>query len=118
MHNKVNLIHAISLSCQSSEYISNLSKRMKKYGIGVIVCPSAVISMKQNRDYNAPIHNSIAPVNILVENGVKVGLGIDNISDLFMPLVDGDLWFESRLLMESIRNYDFNFVSDIVTIDL
>jgi cytosine/adenosine deaminase-related metal-dependent hydrolase len=118
MHNKVNLIHAISLSCQSSEYISNLSKRMKKYGISVIVCPSAAISMKQNRDYNAPIHNSIAPVNILVENGVKVGIGIDNISDLFMPLVDGDLWFESRLLMESIRNYDFNFVSDIVTIDL
>lgn len=118
MYNKVNLIHAISLSCQSKDYILDLCKRMSKYGVGVIVCPSAAISMKQNREYSSPIHNSIAPVNILVENGVKVCLGIDNISDLFMPLVDGDLWFESRLLMESTRNYDFNLVSDIVTIDL
>ena len=62
--------------------------------------------------------NSIAPVKHLIDNGVKVGLGIDNISDLFMPLVDGDLWFESRLLMEASRIYDFKLISDIVTIDL
>ena len=41
--------------------------------------------------------------------------GVDNISDLFMPLVDGDLWFESRLLMESTRCYDLDFISDLVT---
>ena len=115
---KVSLIHCISLSCQESSYIMYQAERMKDLGVSVIVCPSAAISMKQNHFAYAPIHNSIAPVNILVENGVKVGLGIDNISDLFMPLVDGDLWFESRLLMESTRNYNFNFISDIVTIDL
>ena len=40
---------------------------------------------------------------------------IDNIEDLFMPLVDGDLWFETRLLMESTRIYDFNKIISIVT---
>ena len=118
MHDKVNLVHAISLNCQNNNYINNLAIKMKKFGVGVIVCPSAAISMKQNRNFVSPIHNSIAPVNMLVQNGVKVGLGIDNISDLFMPLVDGDLWFECRLLMESIRNYNFDFISDIATIDL
>jgi cytosine/creatinine deaminase len=35
--------------------------------------------------------------------------------DLFMPLVDGDLWFESRLLMEACRLYDIDRVAKIVT---
>ena len=118
MKGRVNLIHAISLSCQEDDYINKLSKDMHDLDIGVVVCPSAAISMKQNRDFVAPIHNSIAPVKHLIENGVKVGLGIDNISDLFMPLVDGDLWFESRLLMEASRIYDFKLISDIVTTDL
>jgi cytosine/creatinine deaminase len=46
----------------------------------------------------APIHNSIAPISILLEHDVQIALGIDNIHDLFMPLVDGDMWFECRLL--------------------
>ena len=111
-------MHAISLSCQSETYIDNLSKEIADLGIGVIICPSAAISMKQRSDIKAPIHNSIAPVIKLIENNVKVALGVDNISDIFMPLVDGDLWFESRLLMESIRCYDLDLISDIVTCDL
>ena len=31
-----------------------------------------------------------------------------------MPLVDGDLWFESRLLMESCRFYDLKRVAQLV----
>ena len=118
MQGKVNLVHAISLACQTEDYIDNLSKQISDLGIGVIVCPSAAISMKQRRDISAPIHNSIAPVIKLIENNVKVALGIDNIADIFMPLVDGDLWFESRLLMESIRCYDLDLISDIATCNL
>ena len=118
MQGKVNLVHAISLSCQTESYINNLSKMMADLEIGVIVCPSAAISMKQRHDVVAPIHNSIAPVMKLIENGVKVGLGIDNIADIFMPLVDGDLWFESRLLMEAIRCYDLDLIADIATCNL
>ena len=118
MYGKVNLVHAISMACQNDMYIKNLSKQMADLGIGVIVCPSAAISMKQQHDIVAPIHNSIAPIMSLIENGVKVGLGIDNISDIFMPLVDGDLWFESRLLMEAIRCYDLDLIADIATCNL
>ena len=88
---------------------------MKLLDVDVIVCPSAAISMKQNNSVVSYIHNSIAPVRILLEEGVNVKLGIDNIQDLFMPLVDGDLWFETRLLMESTRIYDVDKIVNIVS---
>ena len=112
---KVNLVHCISLASHNSSYIREQAKRMVRNNVSVIVCPSAAISMKQDRRYLSPIHNSIAPVEILLEEGVDVKLGIDNIEDLFMPLVDGDLWFETRLLMESTRIYDYKKIIDIVT---
>ena len=112
---KVNLVHCISLSSHEESYIRKQAKRMAKNNVSVIVCPSAAISMKQDRRYLAPIHNSIAPISILLNEGVDVKLGIDNIEDLFMPLVDGDLWFETRLLMESTRIYDYKKIIDIVT---
>ncbi len=111
---KVNLVHCISLASQEENYIRQQAKRMLKNNVSVIVCPSAAISMKQDNRCLAPIHNSIAPVRILLEEGVDVKLGIDNIEDLFMPLVDGDLWFETRLLMESTRIYDFKKIINIV----
>ena len=112
---KVSLVHCISLACQEEDYIRHQAKRMKKLNVDVIVCPSAAISMKQNHSIYSPIHNSIAPVSILLEEGVNVKLGIDNIEDLFMPLVDGDMWFETRLLMESTRIYNHKTIIDIVT---
>ena len=112
---KVNLVHCISLACQPESYIRHQARRMKSLDVSVIVCPSAAISMKQNHSVYTPVHNSIAPVSILLEEGVNVKLGIDNIQDLFMPLVDGDMWFETRLLMEATRIYDFNRMLDIVT---
>lgn len=112
---KVNLVHCISLACQPESYIRHQARRMKSLDVSVIVCPSAAISMKQNHSIYAPVHNSIAPVEILLEEGVNVKLGIDNIQDLFMPLVDGDMWFETRLLMEATRIYDFNKILNIIT---
>ena len=113
-NHKVNAIHAISLSCHPLDYQELIAKRLADQNVGVIICPSAAISMKQLNAL-APIHNSIAPINILHKHNVQMAMGIDNINDLYMPLVDGDLWFESRLLMESTRCYDLNLISTIAT---
>ena len=113
---KVSLVHCISLNCHDEKYIRTQCKRMKNLNVDVIVCPSAAISMKQNHSVMAPVHNSIAPVMLLLDEGVNVKLGIDNIADLFMPLVDGDMWFECRLLMEAIRCYNLDLISDLATL--
>ncbi len=110
---KARSIHSISLSCKPIDKQKEIAQRLKELDIGVIVCPSAAISMTQHNNYNAPIHNSIAPVQILYENGVNIGLGIDNINDLFMPLCDGDLNFELRLLAEATRIYNIELLEKI-----
>jgi cytosine deaminase len=115
MEGRVNLVHAISLSCQTKSKRKEVIQKIKDTNTGVIVCPSAAISMKQQSNVSAPIHNSIAPVLEMLEAGVDVMLGVDNIHDLFMPLVDGDLWFECRLMMEAIRCYDLELISKIAS---
>ena len=112
LEGKVRGVHAISLAAQPHHDQDRVIELVRDAGMGIIVCPSAAISMKPH-DLMAPIHNSIAPLQRLIEGGVEVMLGADNIHDLFMPLVDGDLWFESRLLMEATRCYDLDLVADI-----
>merc|ERR1711920_153638 len=83
-------------------------------GIGIVICPSAALSMKM-LPMQAPLHNSIGPFVKLKAAGVRTHLGIDNIADLFMPIVDGDMWTEARMLMETCRFYDLEQVADWAT---
>merc|ERR1711953_389155 len=86
----------------------------KSADIGIVICPSAALSMKM-LPMQAPLHNSIGPFVKLKAAGVRTHLGIDNIADLFMPVVDGDMWTEARMLMESCRYYDLEQVADWAT---
>ena len=117
MEGKVRAVHSISLAAHDKQYQHYVADLLKDAGITVIVCPSAAVSMKPVNAM-APIHNSIAPIRLLAEHDVPMALGIDNIRDLFMPICDGDLWFECRLLMEVTRCYDLEFISDIATLPL
>merc|ERR1712097_111489 len=87
---------------------------MGKADVGVVICPSAALSMKM-LPMQTPLHNSIGPFVKLKKAGVRTYLGIDNIADLFMPVVDGDMWTEARMLMESCRYYDLEKVADWAT---
>lgn len=112
LEGRVSAIHAISLAAKPAVEQDRIIKLLKDAGVSVICCPSAALSMKQ-LDMNGPLHNSIAPVPKLLEAGVPVHLGVDNVYDLFMPIVDGDMWFECRVLMESCRFYDIKRVAEI-----
>lgn len=111
LEGRVSAVHAISLAAQPEEEQERIIHLLEEAGVSVIVCPSAAISMKQLIRYSAPIHNSIAPVPKLLEARIPVYLGVDNIHDLFMPFVDGDIWFECRLLMEACRYYEIEKVA-------
>ena len=112
LEGRVSGVHAISVASKSEREQERIVKLLKTAGMSVIICPSAAISMKQLHK-QAPLHNSIAPLTKLLAHQVPVYLGVDNIHDLFMPLVDGDMWFESRLLMEACRYYDLEKVATI-----
>ena len=112
LEGRVSAIHAVSLAAKAPAEQDRIIKLMHQAGVSVIVCPSAALSMKQ-LDQVAPLHNSIAPVPRLLDAGIQVYLGVDNVYDLFMPLVDGDLWFECRVLMEACRFYDLERVAKL-----
>lgn len=114
LEGRVNAIHAISVAAKSPREQDRIISLLKDAGVSVICCPSAALGMKQ-LDMVGQIHNSIAPVPRLLDAGIPVFLGVDNIADLFEPLVDGDLWFESRLLMEACRFYDLERTATLVT---
>ncbi len=101
-------VHAISTSAQPKEYRAKIYKELAELGIAVVVCPSAALSMRQLDQFTAPVHNSIANVPEMLEAGVLVGIGVDNIADFYEPFVDGDMWTELRLMQEACRYYDLD----------
>lgn len=113
MNGNARAVHSISLACHPLDYQRTIASRLAELDVGVIVCPSAAISMTQHSEFNAPIHNSIAPLRVLLDAGVNVGLGVDNINDIFMPFCDGDMEFELRLLAESTRVYNVDILKKI-----
>ena len=111
MQGRVLAVHAISLGAKEEREQNRIIEKILEADMGVIICPSAALSMKQ-LPMNAPLHNSIAPYPKLRQAGVRCYLGIDNVHDLFMPMVDGDLWTECRMMMEACRFYDIDAVAN------
>jgi len=107
-------IHSISPSCYSDDTFSDLVHQLIEENIGIIVCPSAALGMRQNRQHMAPIHNSIARVHELVKAGVHVRVGADNINDIFSPITNGMMIDEIMLLAHACRIYDPIFLGKLL----
>ena len=97
------VIHMISPSAYSEERFAVLVDRLLEFNVGVIVCPSAALSMRQLRSIDAPKHNSIARVPELVKRKVPIRLGTDNAEDVFVPMGNGDMLTEILLAASSLR---------------
>lgn len=111
MQGRVFGVHAISLAAKHEREQDRIIEKVREADLGIVICPSAALSMKQ-LPMDGPLHNSIAPFAKLRAAGVRTYLGIDNVHDLFMPMVDGDIWTECRLLMEACRFYDIDAVAE------
>jgi cytosine/adenosine deaminase-related metal-dependent hydrolase len=71
--------------------------------------------MKQHKDKLAPLHNSIAQVDEMLAHGINVSLGTDNISDIFVPEDNGDLFEEVLMLASAVRFYDIEKLAQMAT---
>lgn len=99
-------VHVISPSCYNEDRFKRLVDGLLETNIGVIVCPHAAISMRQLRPVQTPTHNSIARVRELLEAGVPMRFGTDNIGDIFVGLIDPLLQREIDLIGSAVRFYD------------
>lgn len=102
----ISAIHVISPSCYFEDRFQRLCDRLLEYKVEIICCPSAALSMRQHREYQTPIHNSIARVWDFALKGIPVKLGTDNINDVFVPASSPDLYDEVKDLANSLRVYN------------
>ena len=116
MQGKVVGIHGISINAHPKDYREEVYKLMKEAELMMVACPMAWLNARRSEEM-APIHNPSTPVDELVERGIQVAMGVDNIADIFMPYNDGILWNDLRALMEMNRLYDIETLSDIATVN-
>ena len=117
MQGKVNAVHCCSLAAHPDDYIKEVAQLIKEADMSVIICPRAMIDNQQPRHKMAPVHNSIAPVPQLLEEGINVCLGVDNVYDYFCPFIDGDIFKELQFLIEACRIYEVGKLVDIATVN-
>lgn len=116
LQNRVVAIHCVSVAAQPQDYRQLIYAKLKTADIMVVACPLAWLDSKRNETL-APLHNAITPVDELIEAGIVVAMGTDNIADVYKPFSEGDLWAELRTLLEAVRLHDLDALSDIATIN-
>lgn len=83
---RVNGIHNCTLTALEPHELQDALQRMVDQHMSVTVAPTAIST------------RSLAPVKKLLEAGILVGLGSDNIRDFFNPLGSGDIKHAALLL--------------------
>jgi cytosine/creatinine deaminase len=109
------LIHAISPSSYDDARFENLTSLLVENQIGIIVCPSAALSMRQVRKLSGPMRNSIARVLELAAAGIQVRLGSDNLFDITSPAGTLDLFTEVFVLAHAVRFFDIEVLAAFAT---
>jgi cytosine/creatinine deaminase len=107
-------IHGISINARPEAEREAVYQLMKKAGLMMITCPVSWLNERRSESLS-PIHNPVTPVDELLPHGITVGIGSDNIADIWMPLNNADMWLDLRVLLEAARIYDIDTLVDIST---
>lgn len=114
MENKVTAVHGISLAAHPKVYRQEVYKICKDAGLSFVSCPTAWLDSPRSEELS-PTHNALTPVEELIECGINVALGTDNISDIYKPFCNGDMVAELRVLLEGCRIHDVAACVNIAT---
>ncbi|PIZ61763.1 hypothetical protein CO051_04075, partial [Candidatus Roizmanbacteria bacterium CG_4_9_14_0_2_um_filter_39_13] len=98
------------------EYREMVYKKLKEAEVMMIGCPTAWIDQPRHEE-NQPFHNALTPVDELVNHGITVAIGSDNIADYMLPFTDGDMWNELKLMAIGNRFMDLDELVKIATVN-
>ena len=105
LEGKVTAVHSISLAAHPKAYREEVYKICQDANLSFVTCPSAWIDHPRREDL-VPSHNALTPVDELLERGLTVAIGSDNICDVYKPFCDGDMINELRLLIDGCKIYE------------
>lgn len=88
--NRVCAAHCCSLASQDDMYAQKVINLVSRAGITIITNPTANLVL-QGRDDRQPIRRGITRVKELLQAGVNVTCGNDNLRDAFYPFGQGDM---------------------------
>lgn len=115
MEGRVVGIHGISINARPLTKRTKLYKLCKRAKLQFISCPVSWLNERRSEEL-APIHNPLTPVDELLEHNIPVGIGSDNIADIWMPFNDADMWLDMRVLLEAARIHDLDALTKIATV--
>jgi cytosine/adenosine deaminase-related metal-dependent hydrolase len=101
-------VHALSVASYDEERFREVLDGLKETNIGVIVCPSATLSNRQDRRVLVPMHNSITRVLEFLSEGIPVRIGTDNVQDFFLPAGSFDMYNEIVTAANALRFYNYS----------
>ena len=116
LEGRVTAVHSISLAAHPKKYRNEVYKMCRDAGLSFITCPTAWIDHPRSENLSVT-HNSITPVEELIENELLVALGTDNINDIYKPYCDGDMLTELRVLLEATHFYNMEELIKIATVN-
>lgn len=102
------LVHSLASSSKTEDRFMKIIDGLKETNIGIIVCPKATLSNKQDRSLLIPAYNSITRVLDFLVEGIQVRIGTDNIEDFFIPTGSIDMYNEIEIASDALRFYNFN----------
>jgi cytosine deaminase len=112
MEGRVVAIHGISIAAHPKKYRQEVYQMCKDAGIMFVACPTAWIDSRRT-EVVSPTHNAVTPVDEMIGHDIVVGLGTDNIHDIYKPYSTGDMAIELKFLLEATHIYDHDVLFDI-----
>lgn len=87
---KVNVAHCCSLAALEPEMLHKVMSKIIEAKLNFIALPTSNLYL-QGREDSFKIRRGVAPIKVLLKNGLKIALASDNIQDAFVPLGNANL---------------------------
>ncbi len=98
LRHPVTASHCVSLSVRDDRHITRVAEKVAEAGIAVVALPQTNLYL-QGRNAGAAAPRGIAPVRSLLDAGVVVAAGGDNMQDPFNPFGRGDPYDVAALMV-------------------
>jgi cytosine/adenosine deaminase-related metal-dependent hydrolase len=107
-------VHVDQLNDSLERETELLAQRTIHWGMqGKVTAVHGISIAAHEKDYRQQVYK--LSVEEMIQHGLTVAIGSDNIHDVYKPFSDGNMYTELKFLLECLHMYDIETLSDIAT---